>query len=630
MNKKALYRTFAALLLLLTLLLCGCAERSEAGEEAAAERTAPPVMTPEPTPEPTEPPITPQEQSQRVKVSYKDELKNYLAEGSNDLLLTYRNRIPVVELPGLEQQQGRINAELIRRAEQFRTGSPDEEGSGLDWYVSVAAADYAQHSVDEYGNSFVPCAYERDCSTVRGDGTVLSFLFSEYSNSGGVHGYTGWSAVTFDPETGEVLTLADLAEDPEALRSICLQELRSQCAGMAEMLYDNYESYVDELYAEGLWYLNDRGLVFISNAYHLAPYAAGTLSFTVRYKTLKGVLQERYQLPPRDDVQGGLEAFLLRDVEPMPTEPELAVSTDGYGEKIVLSCFNSVYNIRLFTVNYDEPGGSFYQKQELMYLSALRDGEYVLLQSSIPDVIPNLQLSWRLPDGTTQRYLISQSGKDGSILLVEPNTIGRIYPGEVAEDYLYWDLDGDGDPEVLELKLADKWELSVSDGEKVSAVSTPLFHERPRLIVADVDEDNRCEIFLQEADTLHCWRYNGSLESVSFLMNREKRSEISAQVLQADGDGLLLSCAFSLMGSTVPVTGLFRDGEGGTLSLAYGRSWEIAEGQQILLQNDLPYTLPDGSGGRLSAGTVILPVSLSGDTLCFTTESGLTAYARLN
>ena len=49
----------------------------------------------------------------------------------------------------------------------------------------------------------------------------------------------------------------------------------------------------------------------------------------------------------------------------------------------------------------------------------MTDGEAMELVCYIPDVVPNIMLEYRLADGTVINRGIFQSGKDGSILLVE-------------------------------------------------------------------------------------------------------------------------------------------------------------------------------------------------------------------
>ncbi len=607
-------------LILSLALLSGCSQRP--GQQEAPPVTtpvAPQTAAPLPETEDTPPPLTEQELHQRVLVRYMEEEKDYLAEGSSELLLSYRCRTPYVELPGLEMNAEQINITLASLAEKFRSGSGEDPG--LEDRLSAVAAEYGEY-VSQQREYFIPNAYERDCSTVRGDGVVLSFLFEDYFNFGGPHGGTNFSGVSFDPESGRQLSLSDLSADTEGLRALCEREILSQCEGMKEMLYDNYAEYVPDLFSEGNWYLNDSGLVFIANAYTLAPYAAGTLSFTIRYKTLRGLLSERYFLPERDEVQGGLELFSAAEDHSFRGDPLLSLNLDDYGQDILVGSFNTVYNIRLFTVRYDEATGQFYQQDELAYLSSLMDGEHFLLKSSIPDVLPDLQLSWRLPDGSTQRYLISQSGEDGSLLMIDSNTLHRLSPGEVSEDQLDWDLNGDGRSESLSLMKDAVWTLSVNDGYNSFTAMSPFDAERPRFFVADVDEDNCCELFLESGNTVRCWRFTGDLTPVSFILADQTLDRLNATIIDCDVDGLHISCNIPLFGTVLPAHAVLRDGPSGELALAHDSQWEFFTGEGLTLQREISYIRPDGSEGKLPAGARLYPATMDEDSLSFTLESG--------
>lgn len=606
--------------LLSLLLLSGCTEKPSKEEPLPVEPEAPRTESSGPI-TPTPSPLTEQEQTQRVFVHYQDEIKNYRVEGTDNILLCYRCRTPSLELPGLDKQAGVINNALASLSENFRQGSEENE-DGLERLLNDASYFYGERMNDGTADYFTPYAYERDCSTVRGDGTVLSFLFSVYINRGGAHGGTIWSGVSFDPETGNRLLLADLTDDLDSLRGICLDEIRSQCAQMSDMLYDDYSEHIVSLFSNGLWYLNERGLVFIANEYTLAPYAAGTLSFTIRYKALKGILKERFMLPDRSDVQGGIEVSRLLGDSMPDREPLLSLSLDTNGERILFHSINSVYNVRLFTVDYVEANGEFYQREELAYLNHLADGDCFELQTSIPDIIPNIQLSWRLPDGSTQRYLIFQSGKDGSIQLIEPNTTRRLSPGEITEFPFTWDFDGDGNTESIRLTMNGSWQLSVS-GEKDALVTLPLSGEIPRLFAADVDEDDHCEIFVEGERTIRCYRYDGDLKKVDFILKGKPVQSLNATVLNLDSDGLHLSCNIPMFNTKIAAQAVFRDGKDGSLALAYGSEWDFFTHEAVTINKELRFTASDGKNSKLPVGAVLTPVSMDDEVLHFITETGV-------
>ena len=603
-------------LLLSLMLLGGCTRYTPAPSSETVTPEIPVTSAPLPVLTPAGSSVSVQEQEQQVLVHYLEEEKDYKAEGSHALLLHYRCRTPYVELPGSEKQAGLINVALASMAESFRSGS-GVDGDGLESLLAAAVAAYAESAAGGQSVSFASCAYERDCSVVRGDGQVLSFLFSNLIHNGDSETAANWSSVSFDPKSGDRLSLSDLAEDEAALRSICISEILSQCEGKKNLLYEDYASRVEKLFTDGLWYLNDSGLVFISNEGSLAPSELGTMSFTVRYKALSGVLSERFSLPRRETVQGGLEVVQGHGEKLGSAQPLLTVGLTEPGELFALRAVNHVYNVRLFSVSYDEASGRFLQQQELAYLNLLRDGEYFRVQSAFPDVIPNLQLSWRLPDGSSQLYLLSQSGKDGTILLLEPNTIGRVQPGIVTDDPFRWDLDGDGRSESVSLSLADVWTLTVEDTESYTVV-TRFTADRPKLYVADVDEDECCELFAEAENTLCCYRYDGMLSAVDFTVMGNPVRELNATVLDVGADGLHLSCNIPLMGSKLAAQALFRDGPNGSLALAYGSEWDFFTHGSLSLREEI--SCMDGT--KLPVGAVITPLTMNDSTLRFSDAGG--------
>ncbi len=84
------------------------------------------------------------------------------------------------------------------------------------------------------------------------------------------------------------------------------------------------------------------------------------------------------------------------------------VTVDAEGQSVVLSAEETVYNVRVYT-----------ESRTLWQRNYLTSGEGVEVISYIPDVMPNIAVRYELADGTEVVRGIYQSGKDGSILLVD-------------------------------------------------------------------------------------------------------------------------------------------------------------------------------------------------------------------
>ena len=93
-----------------------------------------------------------------------------------------------------------------------------------------------------------------------------------------------------------------------------------------------------------------------------------------------------------------------------------SIAIDKDGQKFTLSAKGDLYDVKLSAIEFNESADDFTENGAYLYFSALADGQSIGVQSVIPEVMPNLMISWRNADGTASRRLISQSGKDGSMV----------------------------------------------------------------------------------------------------------------------------------------------------------------------------------------------------------------------
>ena len=624
-------RSLIALILTLALL-GGCSYRVTGKTSNPEPSTAPGTSsaTPPAIDTQTEPGLSEEELLHRVLVSFRYEQKQYTHETDNALLLDYSCVTPEVTLPGLEQQEKAIRAVLEKRAELFQKGSGKEGdilNNGVEAALAAARADYERQE-EKDGLSYSLSRYVR---VMRGDASVLSFVYNDYSYSAGAHGNAAVTGLTFDVESGQELRFSDLSEDSAALADLCMQEIRAQAAERAEFLYENYEEYLPTLLNDGNWYFTERALVFVASPYAIAPYAAGVIEFPVSYKKLSGILHERYQRPAKAIVQGGMNIGWPAEMDFGSQEPLQELRLDDLSP-FLLWAEHTVYNVRLTSVSYLDYSGSFQEKRELLYASRMDDGEFWRVSADIPDVIPNLLLSWQLPDGTIQRCLITMSGMDGSLRLVDPNSLGMIQPGELRADQIWygylWDLNGDEMPESLLLsEEGGICRLAVSRDGVESAVSTG-FVPAPSCFVADVDGDGFFEILLCGEDAagkskIAVWRYDQDLSSVAFTVDGEKKDTLAGTILGADGDGLIVSGQVDILGS---YTGSrpFGGGPGGTLAPLAGSAWDLSGNERyITASTDPAFAGEDGSSGRLCAGTRLRVTGYDGAVVRFETDGGI-------
>ena len=94
------------------------------------------------------------------------------------------------------------------------------------------------------------------------------------------------------------------------------------------------------------------------------------------------------------------------------------VETSADGSEICLQANGTVFDVLLSSVYYEDYSNSFSEGDPLWFSSYMQNNA-VQICTVVPEGIPDLMLSYRTSDGETKRQLISQSGLDGSYLLVD-------------------------------------------------------------------------------------------------------------------------------------------------------------------------------------------------------------------
>lgn len=192
---------------------------------------------------------------------------------------------PVVSIAGNEAAAEKINANIRTRVEAYNTS--------VNAQAETAKEDF-EYLLNDDDLEYTPFPYTSDLSfaVTRADDHVIAFTENSYEYMGGAHGMPNTIGINYDTNTGELITFGDLSDDPDAFRADTLaynQELaRTEYYSMQMFNTDDITNGTmeDVLYTDGAWYLSTSGLVFMSPPYALAPYAAGTLEFTIPYSEL--------------------------------------------------------------------------------------------------------------------------------------------------------------------------------------------------------------------------------------------------------------------------------------------------------------------------------------------------------
>lgn len=284
-------------------------------------------------------------------------------------------------------------------------------------YVRFGAdAEYTRRvAEDQTDGEQIALSYYCAPSVTRCDTRVLSAVFDVSQDIGGIHADSTRTSRSYNADNGSLLTLADIAKNEEQLKTFIKNYVIGLAAGDdykeggVSILFDDFESTINDLVDAGAnWYFSDGGLVFYANPYDIAPYSRGVLLFEIPYSALAEFIDEGF-MPVEYEGENGM---LLADDGDKLDRSSLnilgTVTVDEDGQSVVLSAEETVYNVKIYT-----SGRMLWQRN---YLTT---GEGVEVKSFIPDAQPSIAVSYELADGTEIVRGIFQSGKDGSILLVD-------------------------------------------------------------------------------------------------------------------------------------------------------------------------------------------------------------------
>lgn len=210
---------------------------------------------------------------------YADDGKTLLVEGSFDKV--------GIEGAGYEK--------VAAAVEQW-----SEEEKGLFAESMEALVKTAGQEAKDRGDEFIPYSTSQNVEITRLDANVISFRYRTNDYTGGAHGNYGYFGATFDAQTGNRLSLADLVNDKEAFKQKAVEYSLENLKGRKEELglFDDYESAVRQDWenSDGLsWYLDAAGITVVFNPYEIAPYAAGSIYVTLPYSEFSEEIKEDYR-----------------------------------------------------------------------------------------------------------------------------------------------------------------------------------------------------------------------------------------------------------------------------------------------------------------------------------------------
>lgn len=294
----------------------------------------------------------------------------------------------------------------------------DTVGGNSADLLAAAGNDYAT------ANQWQPYSQLTVYSPTRIDQGILSLNGIGITYAGTAHPTSLSISANYDMITGDYLTLGDiLTEEPacEQLYTLllpALEEIKTD-----KQLYPYFDSVVRDMlmsdpYTCSNWYFSWDALHFFFSPYEIAPYTSGVIDVQIPYSLLLGIIEDDY-FPPEYSNAGAVGAMLFDNADSNVFTQICEVTEFDGGERILLhSGSSAVSHVTLTYGTFDEGGIATIPNYTLFACSTLTPGDAILLETSIPDTIPNLLLSYVSGDESISKF-ITQSGKDGSILLID-------------------------------------------------------------------------------------------------------------------------------------------------------------------------------------------------------------------
>lgn len=115
---------------------------------------------------------------------------------------------------------------------------------------------------------------------------LLSILFSLYTYTGGAHGYTAYSSLTIDLNTGEIYEFEDLFNPKFYYKGFLDKIIYEKIKEMDVPLIEEYNGITENQQ----FYLTPESLVIYYQVYEYTPYAYGLFKIEIPYTEIISAL----------------------------------------------------------------------------------------------------------------------------------------------------------------------------------------------------------------------------------------------------------------------------------------------------------------------------------------------------
>ena len=532
------------------------------------------------------------------------EMTDESAEGNVSYML------PTVFMPERSDAADKLNESLKSMATEYTTKTY-QSSYGL----------YTQNIGDGTAEGLSAFSMNRTIRAERADSGVVSLRVVDRASLG-TTSTLSISGKSFDAQTGEELTLAELGDSEKIVNSVSEKILVSfnDDAKYQDVFFnEGYSETIKSLVSDGHWYLSAEGIVIIANPGEIAD---GFYEFTVPYSELGGIIDEAY-IPDsdRDGSEGGVAVTLASDSKAADlTILGSAAATDI--QSLLLTASGSIYDLYVYTIKYNTSAKTYTLVKQLIACSDMSDGAALAINTELEGTTPTMVVRFKLADGTQETRLLSLD-ENGAVKVTDPNASS----GTLITSRLPYtgDLDGDGKDETISSSTGEQGTVtfSIESGSTVSSVDTGIKTVNS-VRLFDLDNDGVREIYIdgQNADgvSITCAAFYSSGESQPLHLALFDSQSYAAGLIKELADGkLVLDTEMNMLG-TYNVKNVY------TLS---DKSFAKDSGD-IVFDDNMTYVTTTKSitlsnGSYLATGTKLRFTSTDGSSIInFVTDGGFT------
>lgn len=484
---------------------------------------------------------------------------------------------------------------------------------------------YTQNIGDGTAQGLSAFSMSRTIRSERADSSIVSLRIVDRASLG-TTSTLKISGSTFNSQTGEEIKLADLSDSSEkivnAVSEKILVSFNEDPKYQGVFFNEGYSETIKSLVSDGHWYLSADGIIIIANPGEIADAAAGFYEFTVSYDELGDVINKDFI--PSSDLSGSegdvSVAFTADSKASDLTLLGSAAATDI--KSLLLSASGNVYDLDVYTINYNESAKTYTLVQQVLACSDMSDGAALAINAELEGTTPTMVVRFKLADGTNEIRLLSLD-ENGAVKVTNPYASA----GTVITSRLPYsgDIDGDNKEETINTSTDAQGlvVLNVEASGKTAEVSTGI-KEIGSIRLFDLDGDGAKEIYLDGKDAdgqaITCAAFYSAAETQPLHLALFDSQSYALGTIKDFSDGKLV------VDNEMNILGTYKVKNVYTLA---DKSFSKASGD-IVFDNNTTYVTTTKSitlsnGSLLATGTKLRFTSTDGSSVInFVTDGGFT------